>query len=47
MAVVMRASRSAFSLMVILLAGMQDNGQAHRTTLTQILSDRLGYDADR
>ena len=32
---------------ILLLAGMQDNGQAHRTTLTQILSDRLGYDADR
>ena len=31
---------------IVLLAGMQDNGQAHRTTLTQILSDRLGYDAD-
>lgn len=27
-------------------ASQQDNGQAHRTTLTQILSDRLGYDAE-
>ena len=26
-------------------AAQQDNGQAHRTTLTQIFSDRLGYDA--
>ena len=27
-------------------ASQQDNGQAHRTTLTQIFSSRLGYDAD-
>ena len=27
-------------------AAQQCNGQGHRTTLTQILSDRLGYDAD-
>ena len=26
-------------------AAQQDNGQAHRTTLTQIFSSRLGYDA--
>ena len=32
---------------ILLLAGMQDNGQAHRTTLTQILSDRFGYESDR
>ncbi len=32
---------------ILLLAGMQDNGQSHRTTLTQILSDKLGYDANR
>ena len=32
---------------ILVLAGQQDNGQAHRTTLTQILSDRLGYDADK
>ena len=49
MAVVRRASRSSFQPdgAIVLLAGMQDNGQAHRTTLTQILSDRLGYDAGR
>ena len=27
-------------------AAQQDNGQAHRTTLTQIFSGRLGYDAE-
>ena len=27
-------------------ASQHDNGQGHRTTLTQILSDRLGYDAE-
>ena len=32
---------------ILVLAAQQDNGQGHRTTLTQILSDRLGYDADR
>ena len=32
---------------VILLAAQQCNGQGHRTTLTQILSDRLSYDADK
>lgn len=32
---------------ILVLAGQQDNGQAHRTTLTQILSDRLGYDANK
>jgi len=32
---------------ICVLAGQQDNGQAHRTTLTQILSDRLGYDAEK
>ncbi len=31
---------------VLLHAAQQCNGQAHRTTVTQILSDRLGYDAD-
>ena len=29
------------------LVPQHDNGQAHRTTLTQILSDRLGYDAGK
>ena len=29
------------------LASQQCNGQGHRMTLTQILSDRLGYDADK
>ena len=32
---------------ILVLAAQQDNGQGHRTTLTQILSDRLGYDADK
>ena len=32
---------------ILVLASQQDNGQGHRTTLTQILSDRLGYDADK
>jgi len=32
---------------ILVLAGQQENGQGHRTTLTQILSDRLGFDADR
>ena len=32
---------------ILVLAAQQDNGQGHATTLTQILSDRLGYDADR
>ena len=32
---------------ILILAGQQDNGQAHRTTLTQIVSDRLGYDASK
>ena len=31
---------------VILYAAQQDNGQGHLTTLTQIFSDRLGYDSD-
>jgi carbon-monoxide dehydrogenase large subunit len=31
---------------VILYGSQQCNGQGHRTTVTQILSDRLGYDAD-
>ena len=31
---------------VIVQAAQQCNGQGHRTTLTQILSDRLGYDAE-
>ena len=30
-----------------MLAAQQENGQGHRTTLTQILSDRLGFDADK
>jgi carbon-monoxide dehydrogenase large subunit len=29
------------------LASQQCNGQGHRMTLTQILSDKLGYDADK
>ena len=32
---------------ILVLAAQQDNGQGHRTTLTQILSDKLGYDAER
>ena len=32
---------------ILVLAAQQENGQGHRTTLTQILSDRLGYDADK
>jgi len=32
---------------ILVLASQQDNGQGHRTTLTQILSDRLGFDADK
>ena len=31
---------------IILYGAQQCNGQGHRTTVTQILSDRLGYDAD-
>ena len=31
---------------VTIYAAQQDNGQAHRTTLTQIFSSRLGYDAE-
>ena len=31
---------------LILYGSQQCNGQGHRTTVTQILSDRLGYDAD-
>jgi carbon-monoxide dehydrogenase large subunit len=31
---------------VILYGSQQCNGQGHQTTVTQILSDRLGYDAD-
>ena len=32
---------------ILVLAAQQDNGQGHQTTLTQILSDQLDYDADR
>jgi carbon-monoxide dehydrogenase large subunit len=32
---------------VTLFSGMQDNGQGHITTFVQLLSDRLGLDADR
>jgi carbon-monoxide dehydrogenase large subunit len=32
---------------IALHAAQQCNGQGHRTTLTQILSDRLSYDADK
>ena len=32
---------------VTIFAAQQDNGQAHRTTLTQIFSATLGYDADK
>jgi carbon-monoxide dehydrogenase large subunit len=32
---------------IVLHAAQQCNGQGHRTTLTQILSDRLSYDADK
>ena len=31
----------------VIYAAQQDNGQAHRTTLTQIFSHQLGYDADK
>ena len=31
---------------ILVIASQQENGQGHRTTLTQILSDRLGFDAD-
>ena len=31
---------------LIIYASQQDNGQAHRTTLTQIACDILGYDSD-
>ena len=31
---------------IVLHGSQQCNGQGHRTTVTQILSDRLGYDAD-
>ena len=31
----------------IIYASQQDNGQGHRTTLTQIFSAQLGYDADK
>ena len=33
--------------MAVIYASQQDNGQAHRTTLTQIFSHQLGYDADK
>ena len=32
---------------LIIYASQQDNGQAHRTTLTQIASSQLGYDAQK
>jgi len=32
---------------ILVLAAQQENGQGHRTTLTQIMSDRLGFDADK
>ncbi|MBS0336931.1 MAG: molybdopterin-dependent oxidoreductase, partial [Proteobacteria bacterium] len=32
---------------VTLVSGMQDNGQGHVTTFVQILSEKLGIDADR
>jgi len=32
---------------VTIYAAQQENGQAHRTTLTQIFSHQLGYEADR
>ena len=32
---------------VTLISGMQDNGQGHTTTFVQILSEKLGIDADR
>ena len=32
---------------ILVLAAQQENGQGHRTTLTQILIDRLGFDADK
>jgi carbon-monoxide dehydrogenase large subunit len=32
---------------VTLFSGMQDNGQGHATTFVQLLSERLGLDADR
>jgi len=32
---------------ILVLASQQENGQGHRTTLTQILSDKLGFDADK
>lgn len=32
---------------VNIYAAQQDNGQGHRTTLTQIFSSKLGYDADK
>ena len=32
---------------VTLISGMQDNGQGHATTFVQILSHKLGIDADR
>jgi carbon-monoxide dehydrogenase large subunit len=31
----------------VIYAAQQDNGQAHRTTLTQIFSHRLGYDSEK
>ncbi|MDP6217610.1 MAG: molybdopterin-dependent oxidoreductase [Alphaproteobacteria bacterium] len=31
----------------VIYASQQDNGQAHRTTLTQIFSHQLGYDVDK
>ena len=33
--------------MAVIYAAQQDNGQAHRTTLTQIFSHQLGYNADK
>ena len=32
---------------VTLISGMQDNGQGHVTTFVQLLSDKLGIDAER
>ena len=32
---------------LVIYASQQDNGQAHRTTLTQIASSQLGYDAQQ
>ena len=32
---------------LVVYASQHDNGQGHRTTMTQILSHTLGYDADK